>query len=407
MWPNDRKSRSGKLLAVALLLPLTACAAGGQSVRNASPIDPPPADVEQQMLQAAETAQQAGTPAAPQADGQANGQSDTRTGAQPEAQALAPAQTETGIQGTGNQAKEQGADAATQGKDELTVYLQDRNGYLAPMTLNLPEDGKSKLSQEEKAVAWMTADPALAEQLPQGFAPVLPQGTKLSSVAKDEKTGTVTLNFAEPLPELPAKQERKTIEALVWTMTELPGVRQVKIEIAGKPLRQLPASGIPLADVLTRNFGINLEQGEGVQASRSMAVTLYFSAQTENGEGYFVPVTRLVERTEDKSRAALQELIKGPSDQSHLLAVMAPDTTVEQLAKETDQISVSLKDAGWEPEQTVSSEMVQAVVLTVTETAGVPKVHITLNGTDQLADSGGHSYAETVTRPERINALSR
>ncbi|MBN2984915.1 MULTISPECIES: GerMN domain-containing protein [Cohnella] len=410
MKRKKRRSRYAKLLAVAVLIPLAACGLGDLGSQSSNPIDPPPAELERQMIQAAEAGLQAPTgtgepetPAVAQPEGEPGAQTETPADSQIGAQAASGNGAPSGS-GTSHPAA---AEAAGQQADELTVYLMDRNGYLAPMTLSLPQNGADKRSQEEKAAAWLVEKSGQAEQLPQGFAPILPEGTVFESIKTDEETGTATVNFAQPFPKLAADRERKTVEAIVWTMTEIPGIRQVKIESGGQPLRQLPASGLPLAETLTRSYGINLERTPGIQASRSMAVTLYFSARSEEGEGYFIPVTRLVERTADKGRAALEELIKGPGDRDHLLPVVAPSVTVEELATASDRIDVSLKDAGWEPEQTVSADMMQAVVLTITESAGSRKVHISINGEESLVDSAKTSYSEPVGRPERINALTR
>ncbi|WP_027092057.1 GerMN domain-containing protein [Cohnella thermotolerans] len=351
-----------KLLAAVLLLPLAAgCANSGAGVQSKEAIDPPPAEVEQTMLQAAETPAQAEKP-------------DSRV-------------------------------TVAAGKDELTVYLLDRNGYVAPMTLGL--SGDTTQSPENTAAAWLIQGKLPADQLPPGFSPLLPEGTKINSVHADASSGVATVDFASPFPQIPPKQERKAVEAIVWTMTELPGIRNVKITVDGQPLRQLPASGLPLAETLSRDIGINLEQAAGTNASRSMAVTLYFSARSEQGEGYFVPVTRLITRTPDRNRAALEELIKGPLDDRKLQPVLTSDVTVDKLSESDGTVSVSLKDPGWEPEMTVPAETMEAVVLTLTETAGEPKALITLNGSDEFTDSDNRSYTEPVDRPVAINALSR
>ncbi|MBB6672324.1 GerMN domain-containing protein [Cohnella nanjingensis] len=362
MISNAMRSRSAKLLASAgLALVIAGCSFTGTQGAKTEPIDQPPADVESQMLQATEQ--------------------------QPASAGVA---------------------------DGLTVYLQDRNGFVAPMTLSRPQsenlESEGAASPEETALSWMTADPKLAQQLPPGFTPILPQGTKIKSVDKDLETGIVTIDFASPLPAIPASQERKAVEALVWTMTELPGVEKVRLELDGKPLTAMPASGLPLASVLTRDMGINLEQAAGVQASRSMAVTLYFSAKTAEGEGYFVPVTRLVERQTDRARAALNELIKGPSDTKKLDPVLVAGTSVEQLSVLSDTVVVKLQEKGWAPKlpvPEVPADMMQALVLTMTEATKAPKVQLALNGNTELLDSDNRSYAQPVTRPTQINALSR
>ncbi|WP_239615163.1 GerMN domain-containing protein [Cohnella mopanensis] len=289
----------------------------------------------------------------------------------------------------------------------VTVYLLDRNGYLAPMSLRLDDQSPSNQSSAQKAIAWMTVNQQLKDQLPQGFYAVLPEGTKVSSVTENQSEETVSVDFATPFPSIKATQERKVIEALVWTLTELPGINKVKLSIAGKPIRSLPASGLPVDTVLTRGLGINLQTTKDVQPSRSMGVTLYFSSRTADGEGYFVPVTRLIDRQPDVAKAALEQLILGPQNTKSLHAVLTSDMSIEKLSQLADTVNVSLKHTNWEPKSLVPSEMMEALVLTLTEATGLPQVRVVMNGDDSFVDSDQRSYDRPVTRPAYVNSLSR
>jgi germination protein M len=349
-YGNKRLGRWGALL---LLLPLlSACSLGSRSNKEGTAsIDPPPSSEEQAMINDTAAAQ------------------------------------------------------LTDGTDVVTVYLLDRNGYLAPMSLRMDTGQSSPSTSAEKAIAWMTINEQQADQLPPGFTAVLPQGTKVNSVT--ENKGTISIDFAAPFPGIIASQERKVLEALVWTLTELPGINKVRLSVAGKPLQSLPSSGLPIDQVLTRGVGINLETAQGVQINRSMAVTLYFSSQSADGEGYFVPVTRLINRQPDPAKAALEQLILGPQNTKVLNPVLTSDMTIEKLSQMADTVNVSLQDAGWMPKSPVPSEMMEALVLTLTEATGAPQVQVVMNGDDSLVDSDDRSYDHPVTRPTSINTLSR
>lgn len=383
-----RRTRQSMLAAVILLLPLlAACSQYPGRTSNSASIDAPPASEEQAMLNAV--------------DGTADGVN------------AANAQDQTGKVAAVSGPKLQQTGATLQG-DSVTVYLLDRQGLVAPMTLSKPDtsaastnkdDASASLAAAQTALTWMTADPKRDDQLPAGFTPLLPEGTK-TSVKEDAKAGIMTVDFTDALPAVPAKQERQMIESIVWTMTELSGVNEVRITVAGQPLRTLPVTNIPLDLKLTRGMGINLEEAQGVQESRSMAVTLYFSAKTENGEGYFVPVTRIINRQQDRAQAALQELIKGPQDMKKLYPVLASDIVVDKLSQDNDEtLNVSLKEADWTPQSTVSAEMMNALILTMTETTGAPQVKVAMNGDSSFLDSDSNAYDKPVTRPIDINAV--
>jgi len=292
----------------------------------------------------------------------------------------------------------------------VTVYLRDRQGYLAPMTLRLEGDAETTESVQaaaEAALAWLTQNEQRQSELPEGFSAVLPSAAQVDSVKLDSEAGTVAIDFASPLPELPASQERQMLESIVWSMTELPGMDMVKLTVGGKPIRSLPASGLPTPEVLTRGIGINVELTQGVQPNRAMGVTLYFSANTPDGDGYFVPVTRMIERTDDRMRAAMNELIKGPAESSELQPVLMPGITVDKLAPQAGSVNISLLDEGWSPANPVPSAMMEAIVLTMTEVADTPSVKVAINGDDSFEDSDQRTYDRPVNRPVAVNMLQR
>lgn len=351
----DRIVRQKMAASVLLLLPLiAACTQSGNKGQQAA-IDPPPTDIGNAMLLETDGA----------------------------------------------------ADNASASQDQLTVYLMDRNGYLAPMTLGVHLTGDSTSAVAEEAIAWMTSDNKRKDQLPEGFSAILPDGLKISEVKVDESAGLINIDFAGPMPGMIAADERHLLEAIVWTMTELPGINKVKLSVDGQPFRSLPSSGMPVYDILTRAIGINVERAKGVEANRSMAVTLYFSSQTEDGEGYFVPVTRVIGRTPDRARAALEQLIKGPSHTKTLQPVFKSAMTIEQLSLLADTVNVSLKDGELKTNADVPADMMEALVLTMSEVTGAPQVRVVMNGDDSFLDSKDRTYDQPVLRPSIVNALKR
>ncbi|XID93576.1 GerMN domain-containing protein [Paenibacillaceae bacterium WGS1546] len=349
---NDRAGKWKVLALAALLVPaLSACGLGKPGGERTA-IDPPPAAIEQAMLQEAE-----------------------------------------GL-------------ASSASGEMITVYLLDRNEYLAPMSLRADNAPSSPKSAAEKAIAWMTANKQLADQLPPGFVAVLPEGTKVSSVTENQEEQTISVDFVAPFPSIPASRERKAIEALVWTLTEIPGIDKVKLSVGGKAIRSLPASGMPVDPVLTRGLGINVEKAKDVQPTYAMGVTLYFSSRTSSGEGYFVPVTRLINRQADPVQAALEQLIAGPLQSGVLHSPIDSGVTIERLTQMADTVNVSLQDEERLSDAPVPSEMMEALVLTLTEAAGLPQVQVVMNGDDSFTDSELRAYDRPVTRPAYVNAFA-
>ncbi|MGN7454729.1 GerMN domain-containing protein [Paenibacillus pasadenensis] len=326
-----------------------------------------------------------------------------------DSKAVDPPQGETGSAITGadgqtSAAATGSAEVSAQGEASgLTVYLKDAEGYLAPVTIQAKLD--SKLTAEAQALELLVDGGAYSKLLPEGFSGVLPQGTQVLNVQVNEKTKLATVEFSKQFSDYNEQDERTMLEAITYTLTGLDGIQGVELWEEGERLQEMPVGQYPLDRALTRAIGINLEADSGVDYSLSTPVTLYFSSKTELGDPYFVPVTRLVPRTTDKLTAALDQLTEGPLEESRLLPVWLQDVSVDKITQNKDTITLDLKDEAYKKGDVAPAEMMRAVVLSLTDNAGVDQVQIKLNGASDFKDELDTSYTEPVSRPEQLNAF--
>ncbi|MGM0880024.1 MAG: GerMN domain-containing protein [Bacillota bacterium] len=307
-------------------------------------------------------------------------------------------EVEDGIDGAGT------GQATPQGEEtQMTVYLQDRNGYLAPISLKTALGANEVAAQ--KALEMMVENGAYADQLPEDFRAVIPQGTQIKHYKYDKEQKLAIVEFSEPFIDYNAQDERTIVEAITWTLTAMTGIEGVEIWHEGAKLPEMPVDGFPLDDTLTRAVGINIEAADSVNYAQSTPVTLYFSAQTQNDEQYYVPVTRLIARTESAAQAALEQLISGPLNKKELTSVILPDVQVKSIEEKDDVVTVDLQDEAYEAGQKVPAEMLQALVLSITENTEATSVQIRLNGETNFVDDADKSYSEPVTRPHHVNAI--
>ncbi|WP_138752435.1 GerMN domain-containing protein [Paenibacillus sinopodophylli] len=293
--------------------------------------------------------------------------------------------------------------AVVDGETQMTVYLEDRNGYLAPISLQTTLGVNEQAGQ--KALEMMVENGAYAGQLPEDFRAVIPQGTQIKSYKYDKEQKLATVEFSEPFADYNVQDERTIVEAITWTLTAIPGIEGVEVWYEGAKLPEMPVDGYPLDDKLTRAVGINIEAAEGVNYAQSTPVTLYFSAQTLNDEQYYVPVTRLVDRSASPAQAALEQLISGPLNKKELTSVILPDVQVKNVVQEGDTVTVDLQDEGYQEGEKLPTEMLQALVLSVTEVTGAASVQIKVNGEANIVDMKDQSYSAPVGRPHHVNAI--
>lgn len=345
---NIRGLSAAGLLAVPIML--SGCGPFGGKESEA--IDPPPAQVESQMM-------------------------NTATGK--------PSQGQLGLQ--------------------TTVYLSDQNGMLAPVTLGIPKiEGKDPIAG---AVEVMVDGGSYAGYIPVGFRGVLPAGTQVKHVTVDKENKLAVVEFNQSFGKYKAQDERRILEALTWTLTGHEGIDKVQVWMEGEKLNEMPVNHTPLDRPLARTMGINLQKADDTQYSQSSPVTVYFSGLSPAGIQYYVPVTRLVASGQDSVTAALNELIRGPQHGDGLEQVMTSETSVAAVDKNEDgSLTVSLNESMFEQGDEIPSEMLQAVVLTVAENSNNVKVKIHMNDLAEVKGDDGRNYSEPVSRPEKINEIS-
>ncbi|MBP2000445.1 germination protein M [Paenibacillus shirakamiensis] len=345
-------SAAAGLLAVPLLL--SGCSLLGSE--RAAQIDPPPSDIESQMLQASSVVNQ----------------------------------TSTGKN-------------ADKKSDPTTVYLENGQGLLAPVSLHLP-DG-SKEGKLNRLLESLVQDGSYASALPDGFKGILPKGTQVTNVTLKNKVAIVEFN--KEFNNYKAEDERKVLEAVTWTLTGSKDVQNVQLWVDGQQLSEMPVAHTPLSQPLNRTVGINLELTPGASVSQTSPVTVYFSAATPSGIPYFVPVTRLVPSGEDVVKSALNQLIQGPTLGDGLEQVLTSNTAIDSVnAAKDGVVTVSLTDDMFTKDQKIPSQLLQSLVLTVTENnASASKVKIWVNGSKEVLGDDDKNYSEPVSRPLALNDI--
>lgn len=287
---------------------------------------------------------------------------------------------------------------------QATLYLKDQNGLLAPVSMAMPTLGDLTVSESELTA--LVTGGAYSGYLPEGFSGVLPQGTEVRDVSIDTDNKLAVVEFNSKFTDYQPEEERQILEAITWTLTGNPDVQNVQLWVDGKKLNEMPVNGTPLAQSLTRGMGINLELGSTL-STNSSPVTVYFTDMSPDGAEYYVPVTRLVEPSNDRITSALNELIKGPESDG-LDMVLTTGTLLESVVTGEDGIvTVALQDDIFEEGVSVPTALLQSVVMTVADNSGNPdiKVKITLNDQSKVIGEDEQNYGEPVTKPEYINEI--
>lgn len=262
---------------------------------------------------------------------------------------------------------------------QSTLYVRDGDGYIVPLGVKVPYENNNFA---ERTLQYMVKGGPVEELLPDGFTAVLPEGTEVLSINISEMTKTATIDFNPSFRNYEENEERQILEAITWAMTSFPSIEYVQLWVDGRVLHEMPVAKTPLNAPLSRKFGINVERASGVEFSRSTPVTLYFLNQTADNFTYYVPVTRLIHRTDDPAGAAIAELIKGPLDSSKLDAVFWPaDRELSNTVTIGEGlVSIDFDAALLGETEQLPAEAIQAAVLSLKELTAAQEVRVSVGG---------------------------
>lgn len=280
------------------------------------------------------------------------------------------------------------------------LYLIDSNGYVVSQTFDLPKaEGAAK-----QALEYLVKGGPVEELLPNGFRAVLPAGTEVEVNLKED--GTIIADFSNEFIEYDPNDEMKILESITWTLTQFPNVKKVQIQVNGHNQEVMPVNKTPIKEGLSRENGINLDTAETVDIRNTRAVTLYFVAENDGGDPYYVPVTkRLAMKGSNDYAAIVDALVYGPSYKSGLTKELNNEIKLLSEPKYANgNLTLNFNESilGLE-EKVVSRAVVDSLVLTLTEQAGVETISITVNGEGNLMATDGTNVSEPVARPENVN----
>ncbi|MEF3307152.1 GerMN domain-containing protein [Paenibacillus sp. GYB003] len=319
-----------------------------------------------------------------------------------ESQEIDPPQNVAGQNGkTGTAGEAVPTGASVQTGPKVTMYMKDKNNYVTPVTVQIP---KNTVSVARTTLEYMVEGGPGEALSPSGFKGVLPKGTTVKGLDINADKKTATVDFSKEFAGYNEADERKVVEAVTWALTGFPNVNEVVIWVEGKPLKEMPKGRLPINGALSRAMGINLEKADGTDFGQTTPVTLYFLGQTDARESYYVPVTRMVKRTEDKATATVEQLIAGPKNGA-LFSVMNSTVEVPKIESANGVITVNFSDKLLGPDRKAPGEALQSVVLSLTELASDAKVQIMVGGDVKVSSTDNQSYSKPVSRPSDVNAV--
>lgn len=279
------------------------------------------------------------------------------------------------------------------------IYVMDQNHLVVPQTIPVEAN-----ENEEKAALQVLAN----GEAPEGFQSPLPEGTVIQDVEIKGETAVVSVGGA--FANYKEEDEASIASAITWTVTGFEKAERVQLKLNGEMLSAMPVGGMPIAAAgMKREDGINMEAGY-TETGATMPITVYFTAQNEQGP-YLVPVTRRISmETNDLISASIAELIKGPEPGSGLATEWTPGIkltappAVEEGRAELQFNEEILENNG---EALLSSSMLKPLALTLAASANINSVSVKVEGHPDVKLETGAPVPASLTAPLFVNQQSQ
>ena len=189
------------------------------------------------------------------------------------------------------------------------IYLVNKDNYVARTNVIVNEE--ETIKKVKTMLEYLIMGGKKESNIPNGFRGIIPSGTEVLSV--DIKDGLLKINFSKELLEIDEALEEKMIEAIVYSLTSVDGVKEILIYVEGNLLRVLPKTKTNLPTTLTKNIGINKVYNL-TDTKNITATTIYYIDKNSDGY-YYIPVTKIDNNQNEKIKVIIDELSSGPSYQ--------------------------------------------------------------------------------------------
>lgn len=250
------------------------------------------------------------------------------------------------------------------------VYYQDGDGYLVPVTRQIPKtDGVAKAALNLMVKSGEN-DMQAARM---GLRTVIPEGTTFDI---DISNGRANVNMSkEALNCSSALEEALMVDAVSGALNCFSTVDEVTFEFDGQKRSKL-SFGTDVSGVFTGS-ALNLEAVQTFSDDANL-VQLYFPSQTGR---LLVPVTRTVFSNADVNTALL-ELAKGPQSDSGLERALPENCGIKGVTFKDGVVTVDFSGEFRQAleESDGGRQALRAILFTCSQFPGVKKVEVLVDG---------------------------
>ena len=264
-------------------------------------------------------------------------------------------------------------------KQEMPIFLVDSLEYIA--RTSIVQESKTTAELILEVIESLTIGSEKSSYIRDGFKGIIPEGTKVLDT--NLKNGILTINFNKNFLNVSIKDEEKMLEALIYSILEIPGIKKLSIEVEGEKLKNLPNSKKKLPEFLDKNYGVN--KIYNLDSIKDTSKTTIYYLSKHNDYYYYVPVTKVSNETGEKAEIIIKELKSTPIYHTNLISYLAASTNLTNYELLENSISLSFDNhllANLNDEDMLE-EVKYSIALSLRDSYGIEEVLFNYPDSDQ------------------------
>lgn len=264
-------------------------------------------------------------------------------------------------------------------KQEMPIFLVDSLEYIA--RTSIVQESKTTDELILEVIESLTIGSEKSSYIRDGFKGIIPEGTKVLDT--NLENGILKINFNEIFLNVSIKDEEKMLEALIYSILEIPGIKKLSIEVEGEKLKNLPNSKKKLPEFLDKNYGVN--KIYNLDSIKDTSKTTIYYLSKHNDYYYYVPVTKVSNETREKAEIIIKELKSTPIYHTNLISYLAASTNLTNYELLENSISLSFDNhllANLNDEDMLE-EVKYSIALSLRDSYGIEEVLFNYPDSDQ------------------------
>ena len=220
-------------------------------------------------------------------------------------------------------------------KQEMPIFLVDSMEYVARTTIVKESDKTEDLIIE--IIESLTINSQKSNYIREGFKAIIPENTKVLNTKLENNI--LTINFSKEILNVKKEDEEKMIEAIIYSLMEIPEIKKIKILVEGNTLSELPNSKKKLPEILDKNYGVN--KIYNLDSIKDTSKTTIYYLSKYNDYYYYVPVTKVSNESMQKAEIIIKELKTTPIYHTNLISYLATSTNLTNYELLENSIALS------------------------------------------------------------------